>query len=181
MHDDVKRILQWHDEYLGIYQRLYHDLTEMIEKVKRGEYPPEILVDLGFLCREMGKVSDDLRKECEAKKDLIGRMVALSVAQQDLDSPGADQTVRGELASGTPDVSQQAAIPKFGTPEYGALCAFLGLTGDAVQKGIVGFSFTRLSQMVTEMASQGRNPPPGVLKTYPKFQTVFVSKRTKKE
>lgn len=181
MDTNVERLLQRHDEFVGYWQALYHDLTDLDNLVRTGKLDARVLVDLGYLCREMANYADELRKEATARQELIGKLIAVSVAQQNLEDPSADQTVRGDLANGTPDVTQAAALPKFGTPEYDALCKFLGLTGTGVQRGIVGFSFTRLSALVTEMAGKGQNPPPGVLKTYPKFTTVFVGKRKTKK
>lgn len=178
MHDDTKRLQFMLREQTERFLQINQFLQEVIAKVKAGApYSVEDLCDIGFLCRELNKISDELRKEAEAKKDLIGMKIAYIMTERSVSEPDINMTVHGELATGSPDVKTAAAIPKWGSPEYKALCDYFKIPEEAQQTGMFSVNYNRMADIITRMAEEGKNPPPGVLKTYPKFSTVFRERK----
>lgn len=159
-------------------------ITEMIDilvKVKNNTiYTDKELVDLGFFLREMERQADEIRKECKAKKELIGRVLCLRIVRAVTEDPDLGLMVRGQYASGSADVAQAPGIPKFGTAEYKMLCEALGVSGIAKEEGLASFHFTRLGEHITRLAAEGKNPPPGIGKTYEIYRIIWRKKRGKK-
>lgn len=181
MHGDVKKVKDLHTTVEGVLVSANLLLGDILPKIRAGQYTSADLCDLGFLFRETARMSDELRKELQAKQELAGMVLAQRMTVATLNDPDADLTVRGELSVGTPNVSQQGAPPKRGTEEYFQLCRFFGFPEDAIRRGVVTFSYNGLMDVLTEMASEGKNPPPGIVKTYPKYTTVFRKRNEKEE
>lgn len=173
-HADVETLKDHLDHVRDTFMVVVGDLQDVIRKVKKNKteqtYTRETLVDLGFLCREIGKLSDELRKESNAKQMLIGKTIAMEVTQASLAGEISSPTVRGELATGTPDVRQISSVPKPGTPQFKEVADFLGLT-DPDGK-VIRFSFTGLSDWLTERAGEGKQVP-ACLNVYTEFKTIF--------
>ena len=155
------------------------DLQAIIRKVKTnpqtGEYDLPTLVDLGFLCREINTISDELRKEAQAKQMLIGKLIAGEITKASLAGEISSPTVRGELATGTSDVREIASCPKPGSPEFIEMAQHLGLPDDIVYGKLMTFHFLGLSDWLTERAGEGKSVPKG-LKRYTEFKTIFRRK-----
>jgi len=178
VHDDVTRLREEFHKTTDAFLQLHQFMQEMIAKVKtQKEYMDEDLCDLGFFCRELSKVSDELRKEGNAKTDLIGAVLAERRIRATITDPSMELIVRGAYSTGSPFSKTQGAVPKHGSPEYKALCAHYGVPESAIKSGLFSVNFTRLANILTEEASEGRKTPPGVLKTYTKFGTSFRTRR----
>lgn len=176
MHNDTVKLKTFHEKVQAVLMEAHLLFAEAQEKVKKGEYSSETLVDLGYLFRETANMSDELRKECTARQDLIGMVLAQRITTASLNDPAADPTVEGELASGFPKLRQEGSIPKFGEPGYEAFCRTTGFE-EMLKRGLFSLSYLRVSEYLTELAEQGKNPPSGIVKTYNKFSTVFTKKR----
>lgn len=155
--------------------RAYAEFIKVVDEVRQDRMPDSDMVDLGFLCREIAGLADDIRKEASAKQELAGRIIALRVAKRSLQGSTED-TVRGKLATGKPDVKVIPVLPKHGTPEYTELCAFFGVPPELVDSGAVSFSFTRLSELCAERMREGKEVPPGVRKTHTVAMTTFYKR-----
>lgn len=180
MHRDTTALKSFLDSSRGFFADTHALLTDLSANVKsRSTYSLEDLVDLGFLCREISRLVDDLRKECNARQELIGKVIALEVTQESVAGTRTDPTVRGTLATGTPDVKPIASVPRPGTPAYASMCAHFGLDGEAVENQMFEFRFKRIGDWLLRLAEEGRDPPKGFLQTYQKFSTVFRKKSPK--
>lgn len=131
------------------------------------------LCDVGFLLRECERWLDDARKEVKAKKETISRMLAVKVTRRCIESDDAELSARGHLATATPDVAIRPKLPKAGTPEYATLLAWLGVPDASIEGGTLSIHFNRMSEMLTRMAEEGKNPPPGLVGTYTDNNCVF--------
>ena len=123
-------------------------LTPLLEAAKNQDM--EDLADCGFLMREMADTLDDLRKECNARKDIISTILAVRMTRDFLDGASTEMITRGELASATPDVKVEPMIPKAGTPEYASMCKALGVSQEMIETGVLKPHYKHLSTWLTE-------------------------------
>jgi len=175
LEGEVERLNEIHKGTVRMYNTVYTALTEIIEKVKEKEFKDEELVDLGYLCREISKVCDDLRKEANAKMDLISKTLVYKYADNIVNDPASEDTIRGKLATASPDVKNEPRIPKKGTPEFAELCRFFGISDEAISSGAVTFHWKHLSNYITDCQKAGKNPPEAL-----DFKTVFIANYRKK-
>ena len=164
-----------HQDIRGLFQRFVTELSDLKDQI--ADLNDAELTDLGFLCREIATVADEVRKEFKAKLELIGLHLAKRVVDHSLQDPTDDGIRRGMLASASPKVEHEPVIPYKGTKEYLQLCEWMGLRADIAERGIMSFSFKRMAEMLTEMAEQGKNPPANLVEIRPKFSTTFRRKR----
>jgi len=178
MRADVERLKTLYHDLESLYDVAYSALQEILEKAKGQVYTQGEMVDLGFFCREMEVLCDDLRKESKAKKDFFGKLICHAATEATLNSQGAIEPVPGQYATGRPDMKPIPAIPKFGTDEYWKLCDYFEIPKDMQRTGCVQFHFRHLQTLIEQLIRQGKNPPDGIQKTYPDYKTVFVRKKT---
>lgn len=177
MIDDVKELKELHSRLTMWNADQTNVMIDVLRKVKKNEYKKEDLVDLGFFLREMEKLADEIRKECYAKKEFIGKVLCVIVAQEATEDPDKGLTIHGEFASGTADVKKAPGIPKFGTAEYTKLCKFFKIAEDTRDTGVVQFHFKRLGDYISDMMAEGKDPPPGISTTYNVYRTLWRKKR----
>lgn len=183
--EDVDQLDAIRKDFIRMKLRSLDLLIGLTDKIKAEAYPREDLCDLGWLCRELESLLDELRKEFAARKDLAGRLIAFRMTQEVIEDPSKiaehGMTVRGRFSSGSPDVSQSAAVPRRGSKEYADLCKHFGIQGEVSESGIVDFSFTRLAEYVSSRVASGEKLPSGILRTYPVYKTTFRTNRKKKD
>jgi len=131
------------------------------------------LCDVGFLLRESERWLDDARKEVKAKKELISRILSVKITRRCIEDDSSELRARGELATATPDVKIRPKLPKAGTDEYGQLLTWLGVPAETIGDGLLSVHFKRMSEMLTRMAEEGKQPPPGLVGTYTDSNCVF--------
>jgi hypothetical protein len=119
------------------------------------------MVDVGYLFKRAGEMLDDARKECNHKKEQLGRVLAAIITRRALQD-GTDAVARGELASATPDVKMRATIPRKGTSEYDALMTHFGVRREFLESGALSLHWSHLSDWLTEAAARGEKVPPGI-------------------
>jgi hypothetical protein len=163
------------------YLQLYSVLMEVGPLVKDNKSALPDLVDLGFVCREVAKGSDDIRKDATSHQDLIGKVIAMRHTRDSIGKVNPDMKIVGELATGKPDVKQRAAIPKRGTQEYSDLCAHFGVTEEAVSSGLVSFHFVKTRDYVSDLMAEGLPLPKGLGGITSEFSTSFIRKSNGKK
>ena len=174
-------------EFLKLKLRAAEFLIEVQSGIKAEAFDRADQVDLGWCFREIEKMCDELRKEFKSRKELIGKVLALRIAEEAMNDMGSlsgekSMTVHGEFASGIPDVSQSASLPRPDTADYVALCKYLGIIDeDLVGSGVVRFSYTSLSDLVTRLAAEGKPLPDGIAKTYSVYSTIFRTKKRERK
>jgi len=173
----TETVKKWWDRfrfYQLEYQKDINDLDSLEPKLcdlSSGE-----LADLGYCFRETSEFLNGMKKEYTRRQDLIAREIFIR-ALVEYKKGGTDTSFQGQLASATPKIKDVPNLPKRGTPEYGELCKWLGVKHDHIAKEIVSFHYPKMSDLLTEMAEEGKNPPPGILKTAKNFTATYRRKR----
>jgi len=148
-------------------------LIEVTGPIKNKQLPNEALVDVGFLCREVKLMCDEMRKEAKVREDLCSSIIAFSRTKDLINDPSLDPKVKGTLATGTPDCKMQAKLPKKGSPEYLAFCEFLKIPKDIAEKGVVKPDWNEVTNFVTEELGKGHSVPPGLGQQYPLYTVTY--------
>lgn len=168
-------------ELQGIKENLERVVTEMHgclyrldQAIKRQDLDDTEKVDVGFLCREFENELDEMRKEVKARKETIGRLIALIVTRESLENPErARGNMRGSLAIAVPDVQMRPRMPKKGTPEWKQLCRTFGLSEEAIEAELFSPHWVHFSEHLTDLAAKGEPIPDGLLGTEPQPQCTF--------
>lgn len=183
MREDIAQLNKDRISLLEFYQEVYPRLTDMIEKVRAGgTYIDSELADLGWICREIEDMADDLRKEAKFKKELMGKIIALKQTKKAMADPSQAEniSIRGELALATPRISAKAKIPARDTKEYLELCEHLGIPTEVAVRNYVRLSFTNISDYLTDLMEKGKPIPPG-LKDMPNYYCMYRSNENKRD
>lgn len=181
MHEQVKMAQGLRDVLVAFHKEVYDFIAVTHDGVTKMELSMEDLVDMGYLCRDMERYLDEMRKEVKSRKELIGKLLAFHVAQQSLnDTEKLQVTVKGELATGTPDVKLQPKIPEPKTEEFSQLMEYFGLSRDRLAgiEDCLRLSFNGMRDLVSRLAEEGYPMPPGVVKTWPVYTTTFRRRKT---
>lgn len=163
---------------------LQQDMTEKLMRL--SDYlrsnPADncLLVDLGYLCRVMSESADELRKELNARKDLIGKIICANFLR-DPDIVSGDHvsdTVQGTLATGILQLGMLTIPPTKDTKEYSELLAFLGVPETA---RAIKLDWKELQVYMNELAEQGKPVPTSVVKQLPDHKVQFNKIRGKQK
>lgn len=118
------------------------------------------MTDLGYIQRDMERRLDELRKECKARQEGIGRLLCLAIVSRFGRDSSTELIARGVLAIASPDVKKKPIMPKKGTPEYTELLTYFGMTDQRlIDSGSVSLHYMHLSAHITQLAEEGKNPP----------------------
>ncbi len=108
-------------------------------------------------------------------------MISVAIAKQNLEDPAkVVERIEGELATGTPDVTLQAKLPKQGTDEFYQLLDFLKIPRGMAGNSCFKLSWGGMAELVTQLAEDGRPLPPGVEKSWPLYSTTFRRRKQRK-
>jgi len=173
MENKIKELL---DESNNFYNLVVGTMIEVTEPMKERELSNEQLVDIGFFCREMETLFNELRKEVKARKDLCGQIVAYSKTKESISDPSIKMTVEGQYAIGTPDVKMQAALPKKDSKEYLRFCKFLGDPEDVAEQGVLKLDWNSVTEFCTQLIAEGKPVPEGLGRKYPLYVTRYRRK-----
>ncbi len=184
MNKTIKRAQKLYEKFVDIHTDVYNYLSETNDEVKGIKLSLGDLVDMGYLCREIEKFMEELRKEIKFRKELCGKVISLAIAKQNLNDPGkVVERIEGELATGTPDVKLQAKLPNRGTEEFHKLLEFLDIPKEMAESKCFKLSWNGMTDLVTQLAEEGKPLPPGVEKSWPIYTTTFRrrKKRNRKD
>jgi len=178
MHEDVKKLQELYDQMSAMRDYAYAMFQDVGKLVKGKKLDNPDLVDAGFLLRECEEKLDDWRKDCKAYKTLVGKYLALAVMQDpnNVNDATAEATVKGELASATPDLKSFAEIPHYGSEDFINLMADLGISGEAVDRGLVKVDWKRMKDEVTRRDQEGVPLPSGLGKKYHEYRCTWRRK-----
>lgn len=164
--DAYEEALKLHMKMVQIHVALRNELQSIDEIT---------LVDIGFLEREVSDQMDAARKEANRWKDMASKVLSARLTEEMIaDGKTECRTVRGEFASGSPDVAVMPVMPKKGEPEYAQLLDSLGIeVASDTDPGMVSLSFTRIRDLCTARASEGQDPPAGIKGTFPQYTVTY--------
>jgi hypothetical protein len=174
MVEDIKNL---YEEMHNIYNLICGKMMEITDPLKSKTVSNEDMCDIGYFCREISTMLNELRKEVQARQELCGSLIAFNRTKDLVTDPGLSMKVSGKYASGTPDCKMQAALPKKFTPEYYDFCEALGVPGKVARQGVLRLDWNMVTEVCTDMLAQGKPVPPGLGKKYPKYVTTFRKKK----
>ena len=168
-------------EVRRIHKELYSSMTDLISamKSKPVQLTDEELADIGYLLRNTAKVLNDLRIECNAKKDYIGKYLCAKLVIESVND-SEELKIKGMLASAAAKMDQKPKLPKTGTKEYAIMLKHFGVSDEAIKAGIFNAHYPRVGEYITRLAQNGKNPPPGILNVVTLWTCVFRSRTRKK-
>ena len=146
----------------ALYQAFVSFAYRLRQAMEARAVPDEQLADVGFLCRELSElIGEDLRKDAKARGELIGAWLCARAARKA--AAGATSVgIRGRLCTATPDVGMRCIPPKRGDPAYDLIMAWMGVGERFVKAGAVGIHYSRMNELLTEMAARGEAAPQGL-------------------
>lgn len=175
----VKEFIGVQNEVHLLYNLVYGFLAKNNEQLKSKKLSNEELCDFGFICRELENIFDELRKEVKARKDLCGNIIAYKLIQMSVSDPTIQMQVRGQLATGTPDVKMQAGIPEKFSEEYYQLTDYFNVPRKVAELGILKLDWKTVTEFLTRQMNEGKPIPKGFGKQYPLYQVVYRKRKEK--
>ena len=147
---------------------LYRDMVELnagiLEVLAEGaptsDHPD--LADTGYLLREMSLTLKEMKTDCKAKSDFIGKVLFVAIARDHLSGKSGEMVARGEYGSAFPRPSKKPVTPKRGSPEYVRLLQWLGVPAEAAALDVLTFHYVRLSELINDRLREGIEPPTDV-------------------
>ena len=162
--------IKWASE---VHNTLYTEIADTREEMKTKS--PEELTDIGFICKKMYEQIDDIRKEVDRLKEFAEKLACLKAVTEE------KMTLRGNLATGTPDVSMSANLPhpRKNPEAYQALCDYFGIPDGMVQNDLFRFHWPSFKEFFTKLMSEGKPVPPGIEldKTHAHYKLKYREKK----
>lgn len=159
----------WINWACTVHRTLYDELSITREEMQKKS--PEELADVGFVCKKIYEQLDDIRKEVENLQGLAEKLACLKAATN------GQTKIQGELATATPDVSMSANLPhpKKNPEAYSSLCAFLGISEQAVKYDLIRIHWPGFKDFFSARMAQGLPVPPGIEidKTHTHFKLKY--------
>jgi len=169
----AKKLQKIFEECQLLYNLVYGFLSEATPSIKSKALSSEELTDFGFLCRELEHLFDELRKECKARKELCGGIIAYRLIQKSLTDPTVTMKTKGMLATGTPNLKMEVCLPQKFTDDYFRLTDFFGISRDIAETGILRLDWKMVSQYCTKLMEDGKPIPEGFGEKYPRYYTTY--------
>jgi len=175
MSADVELAKKLFDEFQDTHREVFELLRNLSESAKKKLYSRGDLADLGYLCREISKLADDIRKDCNAHQNLLGKLLSMSVIQD----PDVQDDVRGTLATATPtvtrvplDLPRQSVNPE----RFAQTMEFFGVPKD--KWDIVKLDWKKVESEITRRMEEGEKSIPGIGPGFPRFGCIYRKRRT---
>ena len=172
MHNDIVKLQNLIEEIGSVHTAFYDTIVPITERLKKGEYKPRELADMGFLFREGENTLDDWRKDSKARKELIGYLLAKLLIELDTD------IVRGKLCRAQIDLKMRPEFPKKGSIEWYDLCHYYGI--DDPDNTPIRISFKGIEVECSKLIEQCKKLPPGMTEPRAQFSCKFT-RSTKNE
>lgn len=158
----------------AVYLSCYELISVLRDELRAGKFDLKDMVNAIYVMREIAKLADDLRKENEGVLHLFENVAcAMWVTNSEAKS------IKGALATGTPDVKLALKIPNARTePEaYAKLMKHFGIPMQVVSDKIMKPYWPGLCAYISTLSEEGKPLPPGVDpdKTYPTYKMRIKS------
>jgi hypothetical protein len=175
----IKEFLNIKEQVTLLYNLVYGFLSKNTNDIKSKKLTNKIMCDFGFICRELENTFDELRKEAKARKELCGNIIAYNITQDALMDPTIEMIVRGDLATASPDVKMQAALPKKFSYEYFVLTDYFKVPREVATTGILKLDWKEVTKFLTKCREDGKSIPDGFGKQYPLYSVTYRKSRNK--
>ena len=156
---EIKSLQNQLDCAAVFYSTIRGIVVGVSNKAKSGNFSKEELCDIGFLCRELITQFEEIRKDIQAVKVLVDKIACITVMKETLSNPTDNDTIHGELSSGTPHYRKTVTLPKKDTKEYYNMMKYFGVTDKGIEEGVVKISWNRISKYTTELVELGKPVP----------------------
>jgi len=167
-------------EKLAQFNTVYSDIRGLVlgiaEEAKSNRLSQLELCDIGFLSREIVKICEEMRKDINAMKELVDKVLCTKIMLDAVNSTSKDDTVRTELCSGKPHIKKIVRVPAKDSPEYTQMLQFFGVKPEDIDKGVLRVSYSALCAFVTEQAELGKQTPEFIPQVYDYFTITHRKK-----
>lgn len=167
----MKQTIKIHDEMQELHRVVIENTVRLRNAI--GKMTPECMTDVAYGLKEISRLLDDGRKECDDLVKLFEKALCIVWVQRGVNTGNTDP-FQGEFAVGTPQIKQMVRIPRRDTDEYDKLMQWLGVPdGDLVRP-----HWPSMVEHVTELLSQGQQPPDGMTgEPYPIYAVRFRKRK----
>jgi hypothetical protein len=139
------------DTHFKLYQEI-GNARKMASRLSLTE-----MVDLFFIFDQSARRIEDLRKEIDAFGRSMIQLICARWVQDSLNNGNSAEPIRGQLATGSPDVGQSVNLPKSDSPEFLELCEFFGIPAD--KANLIRFHWPTMTEWVSQLLADGKNVP----------------------
>lgn len=175
----LKRLESLHTDSL---LKLQEEFSTVMAEISLALVSPDTklpdVADIGYLSREISVIFDHMRLEAQARQALAGKRIAVTLTERSLSDPNVSTTVKGQIASATPDVKIESILPRAGTPEMQEFLKWIGVDPLVVESGMVKPDWKVVQEHINRLQEDGKPLPPGIGKTYPRFHSIFRRNRS---
>lgn len=155
----ARGILKRTDELVFSSHEVNDDVSKFLKSEKFGGYSITqvgILGDLGGTLRDISNKHDDLRKEVNARLDLLSKIIcALYFKYYSMDQDL--KSFRGNTHLSIPVPKTTIELPKKGTPEYTEFLTSVGVPQEIIDSGMLNLSYESLAEFHAKAVSEGRD------------------------
>lgn len=158
-------------------------VTELKARERLPHMTKEELVDVAIVAREIARVLNDCRRQCDGLLDLCSRLACVKwVAETQNETGDASTCIHGSLGRGTPDVKEAVTVPsrEKNPDEYYRMMKALGAV-TAAKKDLVRPHWPGLTEHISNLMKQGKRVPDGVdpRKTYHLYKLSPLTRAAK--
>lgn len=159
--ESMETLIELYRKLGDLHVQVYGMMSELRKNV--GAVTNEHRVDLAYLSERIGRLCDDMRKECDTTHRLMEKVVCAVWVSNSLNDDGED-CICGEYATGRPDVKQSVKLPhpKRDAEKFKLLASRLGIFGAALKNDLVRIHWPTMSTYVSKLISEGKPLPPGI-------------------
>lgn len=165
MQQLLSRAQRFHQDTLG-------PLMEYDQLQRKGHLTAEEMADLVFLMKQAEPLLADLKSTINTVMELMQNLAAAKFLKSPevMANPGRVH-IEGQLTKAEINVRVHASIPspKKEPVEYRKMMMALGVSEQCIENDHVRPHFPKICDLITELAAQGKPPPPGLGATYPRY------------
>lgn len=173
--DDLLGMMKKFEEFNDFFLKYYGELSAIRDNIKKNKYPLKELIDFIYVIRTTSEMFNDLRKEASGVEVSMINVACLLYL-----SRGKDGPIRGDLATGTPNVTMSAKIPslKKDPDNFIKLMEYFGIPASPIKEGILKPYWPGLCEHISKCATEGKPLPPGIQKDsqYPVYKMQIRNK-----
>lgn len=179
---DVQKLRKINLDLLKFKGDFYLLLVELNDKIRAGsniKYSVGERVDVGYYCREIEKLLDDIRKDVKVTKEMYGKWLAYDAISKGVNNPDTNEslTMRGQDAMATPKMRPYLQTPKIKhKEEYKAFMDFYGVPQKCQDLGFLDIHYTRFGEFAERCFEEGTPVPASCRTSSIEYSCTFRKK-----
>jgi hypothetical protein len=179
-HPVVNEVLKFRTFILGQRQYAQQLVVKLRAEIEGNRISYEHLADAAWLCQEIEKYTEEVRKEFSKLETLLEKVTCAAWTMACAADPAHPGHVEGVFARATPDMGLVPDLPAKHTDEYKALLRFMHCPESLIEADVLRPHWPHLCEMLAHRDSQGLPPPPGIRAASLKPRYVLKSLKLKK-